>query len=90
MRKNCIFCNEPTFKVRNINFFISIYILIFWFENITFSKLEEIEAQAKFTIGIDVIEALVLQSLRTAAELWLALAAGDLQVSRLNPFNDPA
>lgn len=44
----------------------------------------------KFTVRIDVVKAFVLQSLWTAAELRFALAAGDLQVSRLNPFDDPA
>lgn len=46
--------------------------------------------RVEITVGIDVVETLVLQSLRTAAELRLTLAAGDLQVSRLNPFDDPA
>lgn len=47
-------------------------------------------AYSQLTLGLDGVEAALLEPLRAAAELGLGLAAGHLQVPRAYPLDDPA
>ncbi len=43
-----------------------------------------------FTFGLQLVEAPVPEALWVAAELWLPLPRGDLQVVAADPLGDPA
>lgn len=48
------------------------------------------EREGRLTLGKDGVEVAVTEARRCAAELWAALATGDLQVTVAYPLRDPA